>query len=50
VLDHGTGMWAAIGVLAALVRRASTGKGGMVDTSLFETALGWWTIFTRATR
>jgi len=45
VLDHGTGMWAAIGVLAALVRRATTGRGGVVDTSLFETALGWWTIF-----
>jgi crotonobetainyl-CoA:carnitine CoA-transferase CaiB-like acyl-CoA transferase len=45
LLDHGTGMWAAIGVLAALLRRASTGKGGVVDTSLFETALGWWTIF-----
>jgi len=44
VLDHGTGMWAAIGVLAALLRRAATGQGGMVDTSLFETALGWWTI------
>jgi len=44
VLDHGTGMWAAIGVLAALLRRSATGQGGMVDTSLFETALGWWTI------
>jgi crotonobetainyl-CoA:carnitine CoA-transferase CaiB-like acyl-CoA transferase len=44
LLDHGTGMWAAIGVLAALLRRASTGKGGVVDTSLFETALGWWTV------
>ena len=45
LLDHGTGMWAAIGVLAALVRRSVTGKGGTIDTSLFETALGWWTIF-----
>jgi crotonobetainyl-CoA:carnitine CoA-transferase CaiB-like acyl-CoA transferase len=45
VLDHGSGMWAAIGVLAALLRRASTGKGGVVDASLFETALGWWTVF-----
>jgi len=45
VLDHGTGMWAAIGVLAALLRRSVSGRGGMVDTSLFETALGWWTIF-----
>ncbi|MGH7186160.1 MAG: CaiB/BaiF CoA transferase family protein, partial [Pseudomonadota bacterium] len=44
LLDHGTGMWAAIGVLAALLRRAATGRGGAVDTSLFETALGWWTI------
>jgi crotonobetainyl-CoA:carnitine CoA-transferase CaiB-like acyl-CoA transferase len=44
LLDHGTGMWAAIGVLAALLRRAATGRGGVVDTSLFETALGWWTI------
>ena len=45
VLDHGTGMWAAIGVLAALVRRSVTGRGCVVDASLFETALGWWTIF-----
>ena len=44
LLDHGTGMWAAIGVLAALVRRAATGRGGVIDTSLFETALGWWTV------
>jgi len=41
VLDLGTGMWAAIGVLAALHQRARTGRGGVVDTSLFETALGW---------
>ena len=34
VLDHGTGMWAAIGVLAALLRRSLTGRGGVVDTSL----------------
>lgn len=41
ILDHGTGMWAAIGILAALVRRAATGRGGIVDASLFETGLGW---------
>ena len=41
ILDHGTGMWAAIGILAALVRRAETGRGGIVDASLFETGLGW---------
>ena len=41
VVDMGTGMWCAIGILAALKRRHDTGRGGIVDTSLFETALGW---------
>ncbi len=44
VLDHGTGMWAAMGCLAALFQRARTGAGCVVDASLFETALGWLTI------
>ena len=43
VLDFGTGMWAAMGVLAALEQRHRTGVGCVVDTSLFETALGWLT-------
>jgi crotonobetainyl-CoA:carnitine CoA-transferase CaiB-like acyl-CoA transferase len=41
ILDYGTGMWAAMGVLAALVRRAQTGGGCVVDASLFETGLAW---------
>lgn len=41
VLDHGSAMWAAIGVLAALRRRDRTGRGGKVDADLFDTALGW---------
>ncbi|SIP90972.1 CaiB/BaiF CoA-transferase family protein [Pseudacidovorax sp. RU35E] len=41
VLDLGTGLWAALGCLAALMRRQSTGEGCTVDASLFETALGW---------
>ena len=41
ILDYGTGMWAAMGVLAALVRRARTGGGCVVDASLFETGLAW---------
>ncbi len=41
VLDLGTGMWAAMGILAALLRRERTGTGGIVDTSLLETAMGW---------
>jgi formyl-CoA transferase len=41
ILDYGTGMWAAIGVLAGLLRRQATGRGCVVDASLFETALTW---------
>lgn len=41
VIDIGTGMWCAIGILAALNRRKDTGKGGRIDASLFETALTW---------
>jgi crotonobetainyl-CoA:carnitine CoA-transferase CaiB-like acyl-CoA transferase len=41
VLDMGAGMWLAIGVLAALVRRAETGLGSVVETSLFETGASW---------
>jgi crotonobetainyl-CoA:carnitine CoA-transferase CaiB-like acyl-CoA transferase len=41
ILDYGTGMWAAMGVLGALVRRAKTGRGAVVDASLFETGLAW---------
>ena len=40
-IDMGAGMWVVIGVLSALLRRAQTGKGGVVGTSLYETALGW---------
>jgi crotonobetainyl-CoA:carnitine CoA-transferase CaiB-like acyl-CoA transferase len=41
ILDYGTGMWLAIGALAGLVHRAATGKGCVVDASLFETGLAW---------
>jgi crotonobetainyl-CoA:carnitine CoA-transferase CaiB-like acyl-CoA transferase len=41
LIDMGSGMWVVIGVLSALLRRAQTGKGGVVGTSLYETALGW---------
>jgi crotonobetainyl-CoA:carnitine CoA-transferase CaiB-like acyl-CoA transferase len=41
ILDYGTGMWTAIGALAGLVQRQQTGRGCVVDASLFETALGW---------
>jgi crotonobetainyl-CoA:carnitine CoA-transferase CaiB-like acyl-CoA transferase len=41
IIDCGTAMWAVIGILAALYRRRETGKGGVVDVSLFETAASW---------
>jgi len=41
ILDYGTGMWTAIGALAGLVHRAATGRGCVVDASLFETGLAW---------
>ncbi|MEK9671900.1 MAG: CoA transferase [Rhodospirillaceae bacterium] len=41
IIDMGTGMWCAIGILAAMKRLADTGRGGIVDASLYETAVGW---------
>ncbi|MEM7405202.1 MAG: CoA transferase [Pseudomonadota bacterium] len=41
IMDLSTGMWAAIGILGLLVRRAGTDVGGTVDTSLFESSLAW---------
>lgn len=39
--DQGAGMWLVIGALALLRRREHTGRGGVVRTSLLETALTW---------
>lgn len=44
IVDLGTGMWAVIGILAALHRRRDTGRGGIVDVSLFETAAGFMSL------
>lgn len=44
VVDAGTGMWAVIAIQSALLRRARDGRGGMVDVSLYETALAWMTV------
>ena len=41
LIDQGTGTWAALGVLAALLERDRTGTGSIVDVSLYETALGY---------
>jgi crotonobetainyl-CoA:carnitine CoA-transferase CaiB-like acyl-CoA transferase len=41
IVDQGAGMWAVIGILAALRRRHATGEGCEIDTSLYETAINW---------
>ncbi|MGH7384202.1 MAG: CaiB/BaiF CoA transferase family protein [Candidatus Rokuibacteriota bacterium] len=41
VVDMGTGMWAVMGILAALRERDRTDRGALVTTALFDTALGW---------
>src|SRR5438067_1264177 len=41
VADQGTGMWAALGIVAALHERDRTGEGREADAALYETALGF---------
>ncbi|MGE5270635.1 MAG: CaiB/BaiF CoA transferase family protein [Thiohalocapsa sp.] len=48
IIDMGAGMWSVIGVLAALQERGRTGKGGVVDASLYETGLAWMSILLAA--
>lgn len=46
LIDMGTGMWCALGIVAALLQREKAGgaaKGARIDTSLYETALAWMT-------
>ena len=44
IVDMATAMWAVIGILAALQERRHTGRGGVIDTSLYETTLAWMTL------
>ncbi len=41
IVDMGAGMWAVIGILAALAELRRSGRGTVVDVSLYETAIGW---------
>lgn len=44
IIDLGTGLWAALGVLAALPTRARTGQGRIVDSSMADTAMAYQTV------
>jgi crotonobetainyl-CoA:carnitine CoA-transferase CaiB-like acyl-CoA transferase len=39
ILDMGTGIWIALGILAALLERQKSGRGQRVDASLFQTGV-----------
>ena len=41
MIDMGTGLWAAIGIMGALLEREKSGRGGLVETSLYEAAVAW---------
>jgi crotonobetainyl-CoA:carnitine CoA-transferase CaiB-like acyl-CoA transferase len=41
IIDMATGMWAFIGILAAVLERGRTGQGGKVTASLLETGVAW---------
>lgn len=44
LIDMGTGLWAALGIVCAVLQRARTGKGMQVEASLMDTGLGWMSI------
>lgn len=46
--DMTTGLYATIGILAALQARAKTGKGQLLDLSLLESQVSWLTNLTPA--
>jgi crotonobetainyl-CoA:carnitine CoA-transferase CaiB-like acyl-CoA transferase len=39
LIDQSTGVWAALGIVAALHERERTGRGRVIDVSLYETTL-----------
>ena len=45
LIDMGTGMWAAMGIIAALREADRNGHGMRVDASLLETGVAWMTVF-----
>ena len=48
IIDMGTGMWTAMGIMAALRQRDTSGNGCTINASLYETALAWMTYHAAA--
>jgi crotonobetainyl-CoA:carnitine CoA-transferase CaiB-like acyl-CoA transferase len=44
----GTGMWTAMGIMAAVRQRDTSGEGCTIEASLYETALAWMTYHAAA--
>ncbi|TEA71908.1 CaiB/BaiF CoA transferase family protein [Allopusillimonas ginsengisoli] len=44
IVDFGSGMWAVIGIVSALLRRERERVGATVNGSLLETAIAWMSI------
>ena len=40
-VDQGTGLYAVIGIMGALMQRSTTGAGSKIEVSLFDTAVGF---------
>ena len=45
LIDMGTGLWAALGIMAGLMRRSASGEGMTVEASLMDTGISWMTVF-----
>lgn len=41
IVDMGTGLYAALGILLALMVREKTGRGQLIDVSLLDSAVSW---------
>ena len=48
IIDMGTGMWTALGIMAAVRQRDGSGEGCTIDASLYETAIAWMTYHAAA--
>ena len=46
MIDQGAALWMVVGILSALHRRQETGQGGVINSSLYETALWWMGVHT----